>query len=142
MKFVKKLLKGIFVVISVLCIAFTAFFVIAAASGHSDRIDKAERGVFALLHLTGAPVPGASSGSTSTIGMLTGTLGLTTSEAGQVMALADQMGIDTSDTDRMRDLVAKNIGNAGEIKDVMGMYQAGEITESQAKNLLRGIIDV
>ena len=71
-----KVLKGIFVVISVICIAFTAFFAYSAISGNTGPIDKLEQGISRLAHVTGISTPASS---TSTVGMLTKDFGLSTS---------------------------------------------------------------
>lgn len=142
MKLVRSFLKGLFVVIAVVCIAFTAFFLLAAARGDTAPIDRVERGVFALVHATGATLPGTTSEDTSAVGLLTSQYGLTTSQAGQIVSMADQLGVDVSDSAEMSALVAKNIGNADEIRDIASRYQSGQISESQAKALLAGVINV
>ena len=134
-----KVLKGIFVVISVICIAFTAFFAYSAISGNTGPIDKLEQGISRLAHVTGISTPASS---TSTVGMLTKDFGLSTSQAATVIDIADQLGVDTDDPAAVSGFVAKNIGNTDEIQDIAAMYQAGEISESQAKSMLKGIVNV
>ena len=56
--------------------------------------------------------------------------------------MADQLGVDTDDPAAVSGFVAKNIGNKDEIQDIAAMYQAGEISESQAKSMLKGIVNV
>ena len=125
-----KVLKGIFVVISVICIAFTAFFAYSAISGNTGPIDKLEQGISRLAHVTGISTPASS---TSTVGMLTKDFGLSTSQAATVIDIADQLGVNTDDP---------AAGNKDEIQDIAAMYQAGEISESQAKSMLKGIVNV
>lgn len=139
MKVLGKILKGIFVVISVICIAFSAFFVFSAVSGNTGPIDKIERGLSTFAHVAGVSGP---SSSTSTVGMLTQDFGLSTSQAATVIDIADQLGVDTDDPAAVSGFVAKNIGNKEEIQDIAAMLQAGEITESQAKSMLKGIVNV
>lgn len=134
-----KVLKGIFVVISVICIAFTAFFAYSAISGNTGAIDKLEKGISRLAHVTGVSTP---AGSTSTVGMLTNDFGLSTGQAATVIDIADQLGVDTDDPAAVSGFVAKNIGNKDEIQDIAAMYQAGEITESQAKSMLKDVVNV
>ena len=83
-----------------------------------------------------------SASSTSTVGMLTKDFGLSTSQAATVIDIADQLGVDTDDPAAVSGFVAKNIGNKDEIQDIAAMYQAGEISESQAKSMLKGIVNV
>lgn len=139
MKVLGKILKGIFIVISVICIAFSAFFVFSAVSGNTAPIDKIERGLSTFAHVTGISGP---SSSTSTVGMLTQDFGLSTSQAATVIDIADQLGVDTENPAAVSGFVAKNIGNKEEIQDIAAMLQAGEITESQAKSMLKGIVNV
>lgn len=139
MKLLGKVLKGIFVVISVICIAFTAFFAYAAISGNTGAIDKLERGISSLAHVAGVSTPASS---TSTVGMLTQDFGLSTSQAATVIDIADQLGVDTEDPSDVSAFIAKNIGNKDEIQDIAAMYQAGELTESQAKSMLKDIVNV
>ena len=56
--------------------------------------------------------------------------------------LADQLGVNTDDPAAVSGFVAKNIGNKDEIQDIAAMYQAGEISESQAKSMLKDIVNV
>lgn len=139
MKVLGKILKGIFVIISIICIAFSAFFVFSVVSGNTGPIDKIERGLSTFAHVTG--ISGLSS-STSTVGMLTQDFGLSTSQAAKVIDIADQLGVDTDDPAAVSGFVSKNIGNKEEIQDIAAMLQAGEITESQAKSMLKGIVNV
>lgn len=74
--------------------------------------------------------------------MLTKDFGLSTSQAATVIDIADQLGVDTDDPAAVSGFVAKNIGNKDEIQDIAAMYQAGEISESQAKSMLKGIVNV
>ena len=137
----KNILKGLFIIISVICIAFSAFFVYSYATGHTGLIGKVERGLMIAGLGTGIAGSGAG-GSSSTISMLTDGFGLTTSQAGQVIALADQLGIDTTDGAEMGAVVARNIGNADEIQGIAEAYQSGDISEAQAKALLKDVINV
>ena len=73
--------------------------------------------------------------------MLTKDFGLSTSQAATVIDIADQLGVDTDDPAAVSGFVAKNIGNKEEIQDIAAMYQAGEISESQAKSMLKGIVN-
>lgn len=139
MKVLGKILKGIFVIVSIICIAFSAFFVFSVVSGNTGPIDKIERGLSTFAHVTGISGP---SGSTSTVGMLTQDFGLSTSQAAKVIDIADQLGVDTDDPAAVSGFVSKNIGNKEEIQDIAAMLQAGEITESQAKSMLKGIVNV
>ena len=139
MKTLGKVLKGIFVIISVACIAFSAFFVYSAVSGNTGPIDKLQRGISGLAHVAGVSTPASS---TSTVGMLTQDFGLSTSQAAEVINIADQLGVDTDDPAAVSGFIAKNIGNKSEIQDIAAMYQAGEITESQAKSMLKDIVNV
>ncbi len=139
MKVLGKILKGIFVIISIICIAFSAFFVFSVVSGNTGPIDKIERGLSTFAHVTGISGP---SSSTSTVGMLTQDFGLSTSQAAKVIDIADQLGVDTDDPAAVSGFVSKNIGNKEEIQDIAAMLQAGEITESQAKSMLKGIVNV
>lgn len=139
MKVLGKILKGIFVIISIICIAFSAFFVFSVVSGNTGPIDKIERGLSTFAHVTGINGP---SSSTSTVGMLTQDFGLSTSQAAKVIDIADQLGVDTDDPAAVSGFVSKNIGNKEEIQDIAAMLQAGEITESQAKSMLKGIVNV
>ena len=139
MKVLGKILKGVFIVISVICIAFSAFFVYAAVSGNAGPIDRIERGLSTFAHVAGVSTP---AGSTSTVGMLTKDFGLSTSQAATVIDIADQLGVDTDDPAAVSGFVAKNIGTKEEIQDIAAMYQAGEISESQAKSMLKGIVNV
>lgn len=138
-KVLGNILKGIFVIISIICIAFSAFFVYSAVSGNTGPIDKLERGLSTLAHVTGISTP---AGSTSTVGMLTQDFGLSTSQAATVIDIADQLGVNTDDPAAVSGFVAKNIGNKDEIQDIAAMYQAGEISESQAKSMLKDIVNV
>lgn len=135
-----KILKGLFVIISVICIAFSAFFVYSYASGNTGIITKLEQGITLAGYGTG--LASGANGTTSTVSMLTNNFGLTTSQAGQVISIAEEMGIDTSDPSEVNALVAKNIGNADEIKSIAERYQSGAISESQAKSMLAGILNV
>lgn len=135
-----KVLKGIFVIVSILCIAFTCFFVFASATGHTGILQKIERGILTLSSGVGI-APAQVAGSGSTVSMLTDQYGLSTSQAGQVIALADELGIDTSDPVEMNGFIIKNVGNKDEIQNVAEMYQNGEISESQAKSMLKGIVN-
>ena len=74
--------------------------------------------------------------------MLTQDFGLSTSQAAKVIDIADQLGVDTDDPAAVSGFVSKNIGNKEEIQDIAAMLQAGEITESQAKSMLKGIVNV
>lgn len=139
MKALGKVLKGIFVIISIICIAFSTFFVFSAVSGNTASIDRIERGLSTFAHVTGISGPASS---TSTLGMLTQDFGLSTNQAATVIDIADQLGVDTDDPAAVSGFVAKNIGNKEEIQDVAAMLQAGEITESQAKSMLKGIVNV
>ena len=56
--------------------------------------------------------------------------------------VADQLGVNTDDPAAVSGFVAKNIGNKDEIQDIAAMYQAGEISESQAKSMLKDIVNV
>ena len=132
MKVLGKILKGIFVIISIICIAFSAFFVFSVVSGNTGPIDKIERGLSTFAHVTGISGPSSS----------TSTVGLSTSQAAKVIDIADQLGVDTDDPAAVSGFVSKNIGNKEEIQDIAAMLQAGEITESQAKSMLKGIVNV
>ncbi len=135
-----KILKGLFTIISVICIAFSAFFVYSYASGNTGAITKLEQGITIAGY--GTELASGANGATSTVSMLTNNFGLTTSQAGQVISIAEEMGIDTSNPSEVNALVAKNIGNADEIKNIAEDYQSGAISESQAKSMLAGILDV
>lgn len=74
--------------------------------------------------------------------MLTQDFGLSTSQAATVIDIADQLGVNTDDPAAVSGFVAKNIGNKDEIQDIAAMYQAGEISESQAKSMLKDIVNV
>ena len=136
-----KFLKGLFTIIAIICIAFTGFFCVSACTGHTGMLDKIERGLSLTGMATGVGTLGADN-SRSTISILTEDFGLTTSQAGQVISIASQLGVDTSDPQEVSGFVAKNIGNKSEIQDIAQMYQNGEITESQAKKLLKDIVNV
>lgn len=136
-----KVLKGIFVIISVICIAFTCFFVFASATGHTGILQKIERGLFVLSVGAGVSPAQSAGNSGSTVSLLTDQFGLTTSQAGQVIAMADSLGVDTSDPAEMSSFIAKNAGNKDAIQNIAEMYQDGEITESQAKSMLKGIVN-
>lgn len=140
----KKLLKGIYIVISVCCIAFTLFFVVSAATGNTSMLGKIEAGLTVVGAKTGvdSSSSGSSAGSSSesTLSMLRNDFGLSTSQAGQVISIASQLGVDTDNPAEMRSFIAKNAGNAGAIKEIANMYQNGQISESQAKAMLAGIV--
>lgn len=138
----KKFFKAVFVIISLLCIAFTCFFVFASASGNTAILQKIERGLFVAAVGAGVSPAQSGNGSDSTVSMLTNQLGLTTSQAGQVIAFADQLGVDTDDPAEMSSFIAKNAGNKDEIKYIAESYQNGNITESQAKSMLKGIVNL
>lgn len=138
----KKFFKAVFVIISLLCIAFTCFFVFASASGNTAILQKIERGLFVATVGAGVSPAQSGNGSDSTVSMLTNQLGLTTSQAGQVIALADQLGVDTDDPAEMSRFIAKNAGNKDEIQYIAESYQNGNITESQAKSMLKGIVNL
>lgn len=74
--------------------------------------------------------------------MLTKDFGLSTSQAATVIDIADQLGRRYRRSAAVSGFVAKNIGNKDEIQDIAAMYQAGEISESQAKSMLKGIVNV
>lgn len=137
----KKFLKGLVGIIAALCIAFTAFFVYSYATGNTQGMLVIEAGIAKLANKA-VPGSNASSGSASTIGVLTSTFGLTTSQAGEVVSLAEDLGIDMSDPVEVSALAAKNAGNVDEIKEIAAAVQAGQMTEAQAKAKLAGIIDV
>lgn len=140
-----KILKGIFIIISIICILFSCFFVYSSASGNTELLHKIERGLLVIGVNSGITTihgSNGSSGSESTVSMLTEKFGLTTSQAGQVISIASQLGVNTDDPAEMSRFIAKNAGNADEIKDVARRYQSGEISESQAKALLAGIVNV
>lgn len=137
-----KFLKGFFIVISIVSIAFSCFFVFASATGRISMLTKIEAGIAMLANSKDKAVGLGSGDSNSTVSMLTSTYGLTTSQAGQVIALAEKLGVNTSDPVEMNGFIAKNAGNASEIKGVAERYQSGQISEEQAKALLAGIVDV
>lgn len=142
----KKLLKGIYIVISVCCIAFTLFFVISTATGNTSMLGKIEAGLTVVGTKAGVSDSGSGGGastgssSESTLGMLVNDFGLSTSQAGQVINIAGQLGVDTNNPAEMRSFIAKNAGNAGAIKEIANMYQNGQISESQAKAMLAGVV--
>lgn len=75
--------------------------------------------------------------------MLTKDFGLSTSQAATVIDIADQLGVDTDDPAAVSGFVAKNIGNKDEDQDIAAMYQwRARISESQAKSMLKGIVNV
>lgn len=139
----KKLLKGIFIVISICCIAFTAFFFTSLASGNTSILSKIEAGVTMIGHKAGTNNSNSSTdSSTSTLSMLKNDFGLSTNQAAQVINIAGQLGVDTDDPAEMRSFIAKNADNASAIKEVANMYQNGQISEAQAKAMLSGIVDL
>lgn len=137
-----KFLKGFFILVSVICIAFTAFFAVASATGHIGTLTKLEAGIAKLAGGSDSPAGQGATGTESTISMLTKTYGLSTSQAGQLVDIAGQLGVDTDDPAEMNRFIANNAGNSEEIKEVAELYQSGAITEAQAKKLLAGIVDV
>lgn len=138
-----KFFKGLFIVISIICIAFSAFFVGASATGHIGALTKIETGIAMLAgDATGNSAAQGANDSTSTVSMLTNSYGLTTAQAGKVISLADQLGVDTSDPAEMNAFIAKNASNASEIKEVADLYESGQISEAQAKKLLSGLVNV
>lgn len=141
----KKLAQGIYLVISLCCIAFTAFFVISTFTGNTEYLSKIEAGMSKAAQLTGLRNSSSDSSgdaSTSTLSMLKKDFGLTTSQAGQIMSMANQLGVDTENPAEMRNFIAKNAGNSAEIKDVANKYQNGEISEAQARSMLAGVVEL
>ena len=67
---------------------------------------------------------------------------LATPQAATVIDIADQLGVNPDEPAAVSGFVAKNIGNKDEIQDIAAMYQAGEISESQAKSMLKDIVNV
>lgn len=137
-----KILKGIFVIISVVCIAFTGFFVYASCSGHTGPITKLQHALSLASAATGVTPPGTNTGSRSTMEVLTNDYGLTSSQASKAIDVAEQLGVDTSDPAEVSGFIAKNIGNKDAIENIANMYQSGQITSSQAKNMLSEIVNL
>lgn len=137
----KKFFKGLFVVISIICIAFACFFVAASATGHISTLAKLEIGIAKLAGSTDAVDVQAADSSTSTVSMLANTYGLTTQQAGSIVALAEKAGVNTNDAAEMNGFIAKTTDNSDAIKSIAEQYQSGAISESQAKAMLTGVLN-
>lgn len=137
-----KFLKGLFVIIAIIGIAFSAFFVVASATGNIATLTKIEAGIAKLAGNQSSSSGLSSDDSTSTVSMLTNSYGLTTSQAGQLINLAQQLGVNANDPAEMNRFIAKNADKAEEIREVADLYQSGKISETQAKKLLAGIVNV
>lgn len=140
----KRLFKGVFIIISLCCILFTLFFLVSTVSGKTSMLGKIEAGLTlagSKAHVNDSSSSGTSSDSSeSTLSMLKSDFGLTTNQAAQVIGIANQLGVDTENPAEMRSFIAKNSNNSSAIKGIANMYQNGQISESQAKAMLAGIV--
>ena len=135
-----KFLKGLFITISVVCIAFTCFFVYSYATARTAPITMVGKSITKFF---GGKTANSSTGDTkSAISMLTDSFGLTTSQAGEVVSLASELGIDTSNADEVRRLIEKNSGKADQIESIASSVQSGTMSEAEAKVKLANILDV
>lgn len=132
-----KILKGIFIIISVVCIAFTCFFAYSYISGHTAPL--------AILGHQIAKLGGKHTNSTANsvaTSKLTNEYGLSTSQANKVVDLASSLGVDTSDPDAVDAFIAKNADKVDDAQDLANAVQSGKMTEAEAYARLAGMLDV
>ena len=136
-----KILKGLFFIISIACIAFTLFFVYSYATHNTAVISFIAH---QITKIAGGNTADAQSNESknATVSMLTESYGLSSSQANEVMSIAEELGVDTSDSNKVESFIAKNAGNASKIQEIANAVNSGTMTETEAKIKLAGILDV
>ncbi len=132
-----KILKGLFVLISVVCIAFTGFFAFSYISGNTAPL--------AILGHQIAKLGGkhATTGANSTtVNKLTNEYGLSTSQANKVVELASSLGVDTSDSAAVDSFIAKNYDKVDDAQALANAVQSGKMSEAEAYARLAELLDV
>lgn len=133
-----KVLKFLFVTISILCIAFTAFFAYSYLTGHTAPIAIIGHQIAKL----GGKGAGASADSSRAVSVLTSEYGLSSIQAAQVVDLAASLGVDTSDPAEVDAFIAKNADKVDDAQELADAVQSGKITEAEAYARLAGMLDV
>jgi hypothetical protein len=137
-----KILKGLFVVISILCIAFTLFFVYSYATGHTAPLAVMGKSIAKVAGQNTTTTSTSSAASSSTVSMLTEEYGLSSSQASQAVSIAEELGVDTSSPTQVNSFIQKNEGNADEIQSIAAAVQSGKMSETEAKIKLASILNV
>ena len=134
-----KVLKAVFTIISVICIAFTCFFAYSYLTGNTTPLAILGHQIAKL----GGKSTTASSGSTSSaVSTLTNNYGLSSSQASQVVDLAASLGVDTSNPAEVDSFIAKNIDKVDDAQALADAVGAGEMSEAEAYARLAGMLNV
>ncbi len=131
-----KILKGLFIVISIICIAFTGFFAYSYISGHTAPLAILGH---QISKLAGKP---ATTTNTATVNKLTNEYGLSTSQANKVVELASSLGVDTSDSAAVDAFIAKNSDKLDDAEALANAVKAGKMSEAEAYARLAEMLDV
>ena len=136
-----KILKGILIFISVLCIAFTCFFAYSYMTGRTAPILFLGHQIAKMgKQITGNT--STSSTTSSTIDTLTSEYGLSTSQAQQAVEIAESLGVDTSDPQEVNSFIAKNADKVDDAQALVEAVQSGRMSEAEAYSRLAGMLDV
>ncbi len=135
-----KILKGLFIFISVLCIGFTCFFAYSYMTGRTAPILFLGHQIAKM----GKGVAGNSSSAatSSTINTLTSEYGLSTSQAQQAVEIAESLGVDTSNPKEVDAFIAKNSDKIDDAQALVEAVQSGRMSEAEAYSRLAGMLDV
>ena len=134
-----RILKGIFIFISVLCILFTCFFAYSFITGRTAPILFLGHQIAKM----GKGATGSSSSTTtsSTINKLTNDYGLSASQAQQAVEIAESIGVDTSDPQNVDAFIAKNADKIDDAQALADAVQSGRMSEAEAYSRLAGMLN-